>query len=192
MLPSLNQEAQFSCFCTLPRQDAQDSALQQNISLAIELKSTQDATKHATWFIDAKCNKANLQTIVKDNCKHLCANQQKKLQQLLMKYELLFGGTLGDWKTMLVSFQLRKGASPYHCRAFSVPKLHKDNIIKKVERLCKLSVLEQQQASEWALPSFIIPKKNNIICFLSNFWEVNKRLVRKPFPIPKISMDCKS
>jgi hypothetical protein len=25
------------------------------------------------------------------------------------------------------------------------------------------------------------------ICFLSNFWEVNKRLVRKPFAIPKIS-----
>jgi hypothetical protein len=37
------------------------------------------------------------------------------------------------------------------------------------------------------LPSFIISKKNNNICFLSNFWEVNNRLVRKPFLIPKIS-----
>jgi hypothetical protein len=37
------------------------------------------------------------------------------------------------------------------------------------------------------LPSFLIPKKNNNVCFLSNFWDVNKRLVRKPFPIPKIS-----
>jgi hypothetical protein len=37
------------------------------------------------------------------------------------------------------------------------------------------------------LPSFIIPKKNNNICFLSNLWEVNKKLVRKPFPISKIS-----
>ncbi len=35
---------------------------------------------------------------------------------------------------------------------------------------------------------FIVPKKNNTVHFLSNFWEVNKRLVRKPFPIPKISM----
>jgi hypothetical protein len=34
---------------------------------------------------------------------------------------------------------------------------------------------------------FIQPKKNKTICFLTNFWEVNKRLVRKPFPIPKIS-----
>jgi hypothetical protein len=57
-----------------------------------------------------------------------------------------------------------------------------------VERLCKLGVLERQPASECAFPSFIIPNKNKTICFLSNAWEVNKRLVRKPFPIPKISM----
>jgi hypothetical protein len=32
-----------------------------------------------------------------------------------------------------------------------------------------------------------MPKKNRTVCFLSNFWKVNKRLIRKPFPIPKIS-----
>jgi hypothetical protein len=35
---------------------------------------------------------------------------------------------------------------------------------------------------------FIIPKKNRAVCFLSNFGEVNERLIRKLFPIPKISM----
>jgi hypothetical protein len=34
---------------------------------------------------------------------------------------------------------------------------------------------------------FIQPKKNKTVCFLTNFQEVNKRLVRKPFPITKIS-----
>jgi hypothetical protein len=68
-----------------------------------------------------------------------------------------------------------------------VPKIYKNTIIKEVERLCKLGVLERQPASEWALPSFIIAKKNKTVRFLSDFWEVNKRLVRKPFPIPKIS-----
>jgi hypothetical protein len=68
-----------------------------------------------------------------------------------------------------------------------VPKVHKETIIKEVERLCQIGVLERQPASEWALPSFIIPKKDKPICFLSDFWELNKRLVRKPFPIPKIS-----
>jgi hypothetical protein len=59
--------------------------------------------------------------------------------------------------------------------------------MKEVERLCKLGVLERQPASEWALPSFIIPKKDKIVCFLSDFWEVNKRLLRKPISIPKKS-----
>jgi hypothetical protein len=47
--------------------------------------------------------------------------------------------------------------------------------------------LERQPASEWASPSFITPKKNRTLHFLSNFWEVYKRLIRKPFSIPKIS-----
>ncbi len=68
-----------------------------------------------------------------------------------------------------------------------MPKVHKEIIIKEVERLCQLGVLERQPASEWALSSFIIPKKDKTVHFLSDFWEVNKRLVRKPFIIPKIS-----
>ncbi len=72
-----------------------------------------------------------------------------------------------------------------------MPKIYKDTIMKEVERLCKLGVLERQPTSEWALPSFIIPKKDKTVCFLSDFWEVNKRLIRKSFPIPKISMVMK-
>jgi hypothetical protein len=156
-------------------------------SLAMELQSTQDATKRVTQSLDAKYQKAGLQSIVKDNWKHLSANQQKKLLQLLKKYESLFDGTLGDWKTKPVSFQLKEGVSPYHGQAFPVPKVHKDTIIKEVESLCQLGVLERQPASEWASPSFIIPKKDKTVGFLSDFLEVNMRQVRKPFPIPQIS-----
>ncbi len=126
----------------------------------MEPQSTQDATKCATWILDAKYKKGDLQAIVRDNCKHLSTDQQKKLLQLLKKYELLFNGALGDWKTKPVSFQLKEGVSPYHGQAFPVPKIHKDTIKKEVERLCKLGVLERQPASEWVLPSFIIPKKD--------------------------------
>jgi hypothetical protein len=131
--------------------------------------------------------KADLQVIVRDDCKHLSADQQKKLLQLLKKYQSLFNVTLGDWKTKPVSFQLKEGVSLYHVQAFPVPKIHKDTIKKEGERLCKLGVLERQPASEWALPSFIIPKKDKTVRFFSDFWEVNKRLVRTPFPIRKIS-----
>ncbi len=88
--------------------------LRLNHSLAMELQSTQDATKRVTWILDNKYQKADLQSIVRDDCKHLSADQQKKLLQLLTKYESLFDGTLGDWKTKLVSFQSKEGESPYH------------------------------------------------------------------------------
>ncbi len=62
-------------------------ALKHNHSLAMEPQSTQDATHHATQILDAKYSKADLQPVVRDNCKHLSANQQKNFLQLLKKYE---------------------------------------------------------------------------------------------------------
>ncbi len=78
----------------------------------MEPQSTQDATKHVTRILDAKYQKADLQSIVKDKCKHVSADRQKKSLQLLTKYESLFDGTLGDWKTKPVSFQLKEGYHP--------------------------------------------------------------------------------
>ncbi len=123
-------------------------ALKLSNSLAKEPLSTWDATKRITHILDAKYAKADLQSIVRNNCKHLSADRQKKLLQCLVKFELLFDGTIGDWKTKPVSFQLKEDASPYHGQAFPVAKIHKDVLIKEVERLCKLGVLELQHYSE--------------------------------------------
>jgi hypothetical protein len=80
--------------------------LKLNNRLSKQPISTQDANKCATWILNAKYNNTDLQSIIRDNYKHLSANNQKELLQLLKKYELLFDGTLGDWKTKPVSFQL--------------------------------------------------------------------------------------
>jgi hypothetical protein len=97
----------------------------------MEPQITQDTTECATQILDAKYSKADLQSVVRDNCKHLSANQQKKLLQLLKKYESLFDGTLGDWKTKLVSFQLKEGVSLYYGQAFPVPEIHKIALSKR-------------------------------------------------------------
>ena len=98
-----------------------------------------------------------------------------------------FDGILGDWDTKHVSLKLRECAKPYHGRPFPTPKVHKETFKKEVERLRGLGVLKWQSESEWALPSFIVPKQNQTVQFVSDFREVNKRIVRNPFPIPKIS-----
>ena len=58
--------------------------------------------------------------------------------------------------------------------------------MKEIKRLCELGVLEWQPESEWAAPLFIQPKKKNTVCYLTDFKKVNKRLVKKPFRLPKI------
>ena len=77
-----------------------------------------------------------------------------------MEFEDLFDGTLGDWKTEPVSFELKEGSKPYHGRAFPIPQKHKATVKTEIIRLCEIEVLEWQPASEWAAPSFIQPKKN--------------------------------
>eukprot|EP00804_Cyclotella_cryptica_P021312 CCRYP_001568-RA/>CCRYP_001568-RA protein AED:0.37 eAED:0.39 QI:0/0/0/1/0/0/2/0/394 len=155
--------------------------------MAHEPSSTQEATQRVVHILDAKYEKADLQSVVSTNCTHLSLQDQNKLLELLTEFEELFDGTLGDWNTEPVSLELKEGAKPYHGRPFPVPKMHKETIIKELNRLCELGVLEFQPASEWASPTFIIPKKDKTVRFNSDFREVNKRLVRKPFPLPKIS-----
>jgi hypothetical protein len=48
--------------------------LKLNHSLAMEPHSTQDATKRVTWILEAQYQKADLQLIVRDYCKHLSAD----------------------------------------------------------------------------------------------------------------------
>jgi hypothetical protein len=47
-----------------------------NNSLAMKPQSTQDGTKHAMQILNAKYKKADLHSTIKENCKHVSANQQ--------------------------------------------------------------------------------------------------------------------
>ena len=152
-----------------------------------EPASTRDATKRVVRILDAKYEKADLPKVVEDNCAHLTSSQRGKLLKLLEEFEELFDGTLGDWQDEPVSFKLKPGATPYHGRSFPIPKIHLETLKKEVARLEKIGVLKRQPQSEWASPAFIIPKSNGQVRFISDFREVNKRITRTPFPIPKIS-----
>jgi hypothetical protein len=162
-------------------------ALKLNSRFAQEPASTCNATKRVLEILDAKYDKAELPSIVKNNCAHLSTSHCNSLLALLLKFEELFDGTLGDWKLPPVSFELKEGAKPYHGRPYPIPKIHKATLIKEIDCLISIGVLKWQPPSKWALPSFVIPKKDYTVCTISDFRELNKRIVRKPYPIPKIS-----
>jgi hypothetical protein len=106
---------------------------------------------------------------------------------VLLKFELLFDGTLGDWKLPPVSFELKEGMKSYHGRPYPIPHKRKVILMKEIKRLCNIGVLEWPPSSQWASLTFIIPKKDSIVHIISDFRELNKHIVRKPYPIPKIS-----
>ena len=56
----------------------------------------------------------------------------------------------------------------------------------EVERSCKMGALRKVNHSQWASPSFIIPKKDKTVRFINDFRELNERVERTPFPVPKI------
>jgi len=86
-----------------------------------------------------------------------------------------------------VSIELKDGAKPSNGRPYPIPQIHKATLMKEIDRLVSIGVLKRQTSSEWASPTFIIPKKDMTVRTISDFWELNKRIIRKPYPIPKIS-----
>jgi len=88
---------------------------------------------------------------------------------LLCKYEALFDGQLGRWHGQEVKLELQEGAKPYHARAYNIPRCHVQTLKAEVERLVKIGVLKKVNRSEWAAPTFIIPKKDGSVRFISDF-----------------------
>jgi hypothetical protein len=97
-------------------------ALRENTCFTQEPISTRSTTRRMVKILDAKYEKADLPAIIRENCSHLTVSDREKLLLVLLKFEPLFDGTLGDWKLPPISFELKEGMKPYHCRPY--PILH--------------------------------------------------------------------
>jgi hypothetical protein len=88
-----------------------------------------------------------------------------------------------------ISLQLMDpNCKPIHARAYTVPRSVEQQLqqCKEIVRLVDIGVLEEDYSSEWASPSFAIPKKNGTIRVVTDFRKLILLLNCHPFPIPKI------
>jgi hypothetical protein len=98
----------------------------------------------------------------------------------------MFNGTLGVYPHTKVHIDILPNAKPVHSRPYPVTRIHLKTFYTELNHLVRIGVLASQQESEWASPSFIIPKKDVRVCWISNLCQLNKviRRKRKQYPLP--------
>ncbi len=118
---------------------------------------------------------------------HLNKEQRRMFLDVLNTHQDAFNGQLGTLPGSPVELYLKdEKVKPFHGRAFNIPVVHIPLMKNECQRLEKLGVIQRVNESEWAAPSFGIPKKNNQIRFVSDFRQLNKHLRRLPFPLPNV------
>ena len=75
---------------------------------------------------------------------------------------------------------------PFVSRAYPIPKKQLQIFKQELDRLVKIGVLEKQGRATWIAGTFIIPKKDSRVRWISDFRALNKAIVRRNYPIPKI------
>jgi hypothetical protein len=121
----------------------------------------------ATEILDAKYEKTDVAEVMK-GVTHINAHQKTDLLQVLQKNDKMFNGTLGVYPHKKVHIDIDPNAKPVHSRPNPLPQIHLKSFKKELSHLVRICVLAAQQESEWASPSFIIPKKDGRVFWISN------------------------
>eukprot|EP00804_Cyclotella_cryptica_P016884 CCRYP_001852-RA/>CCRYP_001852-RA protein AED:0.35 eAED:0.35 QI:0/0/0/1/0/0/2/0/383 len=123
---------------------------------------------YATDILDSKYEWTDVADVV-DKQTHLNIHQKKDLLQVLQDNGKMFDGTLGLYPHRKVHIELLPDAKPVHARPYPVPRIH------------------LTQESEGASPTFIIPKKDGRVRWISDLRQLNKVIKRRQYPLPIIS-----
>ncbi len=95
---------------------------------------------------------------------------------------MMLDGTLGVYPHKKVHIDIDPNAKHVHSRPYPVPQIHLKTFKKKLDHLVRIGVLAAQQESEWASLSFIIPKKDGRVRWISDLCQLNKVIRCKQYP----------
>jgi len=123
---------------------------------------------------------------VMSKCTHLSLDKQNELAAVLKKYPTLFSPTLGLYPHEQIHLDIQDNAEPHQSKAYTIPKNHDEVFKAELDRLVKIGVLEPTGRQEWISGTFVIPKKDGRVRWISDFRALNKALKRKVYPLPVI------
>jgi hypothetical protein len=141
---------------------------------------------YATEILDVKYKWTDVWDVV-DGQNHLTAQQKCDLLDVLTRHQKLFDGTLGVYLHKKVHISIEPDAKPVHPWPYPMPCIHLSKYKCESDHLVHLGVLVPQQESEWSSPSFIIPKKDGTVRWISDLRQLNKVIKCKQYPLPVIT-----
>ena len=157
-----------------------------NLNLnSVETDITKFIHKHKLRILDIEGEALDICEVVESST-HLSSEERRILHTLMNKYKNLFYGILCTFDTEPVDLEVKTWALPVRSMPFPVPHIRREKFQLEIKWLLRLGILCRNNDSRWISPSFIIPKKDNEVCFLTDFRKVNELLVHKQYPIPKI------
>ena len=161
-----------------------------NFMSRMDNKTTKEPRKEESHEVEKQYNKQDYEkpdlAAEVSKMEHLNDQQKQELLEVLTDNEEAFQGTKGNWKGEPIEIQLKKGTQPYFARPYTVPQIYEKAMYAEVNQLIKIGVLKPVENSEWAAPSFGVPKKDGSMRFVSDFRVLNSSIVRKPHPLPRI------
>merc|ERR1712012_431239 len=96
------------------------SATVEQSYVVAESGPVKEVTTRLKKISDAKYEPIKISQVVK-NSTDLCKNNQSKFKELFQKFQSMFDGSLGHWKSKSINIELKEGAQPYHAQAYPVP-----------------------------------------------------------------------
>jgi len=75
---------------------------------------------------------------------------------------------------------------PYPKHTHSILIAYEATTKKECQRFEDIGVWKRNTIADWAAPSMVIPKKTGDVRVVTDFRQLNKHLIRRPYPLPKI------
>ena len=118
-----------------------------------------------------------------DLCTHLTSEQREDLFKLLSKFNVLFNNKLKMFTDEQIHLNVDPSVIPHCFHDYAVPHSHKATFKKELERLVQEGVMEKCGRATWVAGTFIIPKKDGQVHWVSDFGALNKALKQKCYPL---------
>ncbi|GFH58269.1 hypothetical protein CTEN210_14745 [Chaetoceros tenuissimus] len=138
-----------------------------------------------SFILESKYDKVSGKEVA-DAQQHLSEEQRKDLHRVLDEFTTLFDGQLKVYPDSKVHLHLKPDAQPRQSRPYKVPYAHEKVFKEELDRLVQQGVLSPANRSIWTAPTFIIPKKDGRVRWVSDFRYLNKNLQRKQYELPRI------